>query len=45
MQVGIGFAVPSNTVAELLPEMKAGDQVRRPWAWHQGLGTQQHQRG
>ena len=31
VQVGIGFAVPSNTVAELLPEMKAGDQVRRPW--------------
>ena len=31
VQVGIGLAVPSNTVAELLPEMKAGDQVRRPW--------------
>ena len=31
VQVGIGFAVPSNTVAELLPEMKAGSLVRRPW--------------
>ncbi len=31
LQVGMGFAVPSNTVAELLPEMMAGVQVRRPW--------------
>lgn len=31
VQVGIGFAVPSNTVMELLPGMIAGEQVRRPW--------------
>ena len=31
VQVGIGFAVPSNTVVHLLPGMIAGEQVRRPW--------------
>ena len=31
VQVGIGFAVPSNNVMELLPGMIAGEQVRRPW--------------
>ena len=27
----MGFAVPSNTVMDLLPGMIAGEQVRRPW--------------
>ncbi len=31
VQVGMGFAVPSNTVVKLMPEMKTGSQVRRPW--------------
>jgi putative serine protease PepD len=29
--VGIGFAVPSNTVREVVPQLKSGRQVRRPW--------------
>jgi S1-C subfamily serine protease len=29
--VGIGFAVPSNTVREVVPRLKAGDKIARPW--------------
>jgi putative serine protease PepD len=29
--VGIGFAVPSNTVRDVVPQLKAGRQVQRPW--------------
>jgi putative serine protease PepD len=29
--VGIGFAVPSNTVREVVPRLKAGDRIARPW--------------
>ena len=29
--VGIGFAVPSTTVAEVLPELKAGRRIQRPY--------------
>ena len=29
--IGIGFAVPSNTVREVVPQLKAGRSVRRPW--------------
>jgi putative serine protease PepD len=29
--VGIGFAVPSNTVREVVPRLKAGDHIARPW--------------
>jgi putative serine protease PepD len=29
--VGIGFAVPSNTAREVVPQLKAGRPVRRPW--------------
>jgi len=28
---GIGFAVPSNTANKVLPDLKAGKQVARPW--------------
>ena len=29
--VGIGFAVPSNTVRELVPRLKGGQSIERPW--------------
>jgi S1-C subfamily serine protease len=29
--VGIGFAVPSNTVREVVPRLKRGDRIARPW--------------
>lgn len=29
--VGIGFAVPANTVREVIPRLKAGDTIARPW--------------
>jgi S1-C subfamily serine protease len=29
--VGIGFAVPSNTVREVVPRLKKGDRIARPW--------------
>ncbi len=29
--VGIGFAVPSNTVREVVPQLQQGQQVRRPY--------------
>ena len=29
--VGIGFAVPSNTVREVVPQLKSGQRVRRPY--------------
>jgi putative serine protease PepD len=29
--VGIGFAVPSNTVRELVPQLKGGRSIARPW--------------
>jgi putative serine protease PepD len=35
--VGIGFAVPSNTVREVVPQLKSGRRVRRPYL---GVSTQ-----
>jgi putative serine protease PepD len=29
--VGIGFAVPSNTVREVVPRLKRGEQIQRPY--------------
>ena len=29
--VGIGFAVPSNTVRDLVPRLKGGQAIERPW--------------
>jgi S1-C subfamily serine protease len=29
--VGIGFAVPVNTAKELLPRLREGEEIRRPW--------------
>lgn len=29
--VGIGFAVPANTVREVIPRLKTGDTIARPW--------------
>jgi putative serine protease PepD len=29
--VGIGFAVPSNTVREVVPRLERGDRIARPW--------------
>jgi putative serine protease PepD len=29
--VGIGFAVPSNTVREVVPRLEKGDRIARPW--------------
>ena len=29
--VGVGFAIPSNTVSRFLPEMIAGDAIAHPW--------------
>ncbi|MCW3011533.1 MAG: HtrA2 peptidase [Solirubrobacterales bacterium] len=37
--VGIGFAVPSTTVADVLPELKAGRRITRPY-----LGVQSSER-
>jgi S1-C subfamily serine protease len=33
----IGFAVPSNTVQHLMPELLAGSEVRRPWLGVSGV--------
>ena len=45
VQVGIGFAVPSNTVAELLPGDEGGEPGAAAVARHQGLCPQRRQRG
>ena len=29
--IGIGFAVPSNTAREIVPQLKSGAQIERPW--------------
>jgi putative serine protease PepD len=29
--IGIGFAVPSNTVREIVPQLKTGASIERPW--------------
>ena len=29
--IGIGFAVPSNTVREVIPQLKTGQTIERPW--------------
>ena len=34
---GIGFAVPSNTASRVLPDLKAGKQVARPWLGISGV--------
>ncbi|MEA2316324.1 MAG: hypothetical protein QOD44_513 [Solirubrobacteraceae bacterium] len=34
--VGIGFAIPSDTVREIVPKLEAGQSVKRPWL---GLAT------
>lgn len=34
---GIGFAVPSNTASKVLPDLKAGKQVIRPWLGISGV--------
>ena len=34
--VGIGFAIPSDTVREIVPKLEAGQSVERPWL---GLST------
>ncbi len=31
IQIGIGYAVPSNTLKHLLPQLITGEQIRRPW--------------
>jgi putative serine protease PepD len=40
--VGIGFAVPSNTVREVLPTLTAGQRVERPYL---GVTTAPHREG
>jgi putative serine protease PepD len=40
--VGIGFAVPSNTVREVLPTLSAGQRVERPYL---GVTTAPHREG
>ena len=40
--VGIGFAVPSTTVAEVLPELKAGRRIQRPYL---GIATSEPSSG
>jgi len=39
--VGIGFAVPSNVAQKVLPELKAGKQVARPWIGIRGVALTQ----
>jgi putative serine protease PepD len=29
--IGIGFAVPSNTVRQIVPQLERGEAIRRPW--------------
>jgi putative serine protease PepD len=29
--IGIGFAVPSNTAREIVPQLRSGAQIERPW--------------
>jgi putative serine protease PepD len=40
--VGIGFAVPSNTVREVLPALSRGQRVKRPYI---GVATAPHRQG
>ena len=40
--VGIGFAVPANTVREVLPALSRGEQIRRPYL---GVSTAPHSQG
>jgi len=40
--VGIGFAIPSDTVREVVPKLEAGQSVDRPWL---GLSTTASTRG
>jgi S1-C subfamily serine protease len=40
--VGIGFAVPSNTVREVLPALSRGERVKRPYI---GVTTAPHRQG
>jgi putative serine protease PepD len=40
--VGIGFAVPSNTLREVLPTLSAGQRVERPYL---GVATAPHREG
>jgi putative serine protease PepD len=40
--VGIGFAVPSNTVREVLPALSRGERIERPFL---GVTTAPHQEG
>ncbi len=35
--VGVGFAVPSNTVKRLLPQLKAGQTIQHPWLGISGI--------
>ena len=37
VQIGVGYAVPSNTVANLLPDLKAGGEYKRPWLGVSGV--------
>jgi putative serine protease PepD len=40
--VGVGFAVPSNTVREVLPALSRGERIRRPFI---GVTTAEHPDG
>jgi putative serine protease PepD len=40
--VGVGFAVPSNTVREVLPALSRGERIERPWL---GVTTAPHPAG
>ncbi|HEU4657238.1 MAG TPA: trypsin-like peptidase domain-containing protein, partial [Capillimicrobium sp.] len=40
--VGIGFAVPSNTVREIVPQLKSGKRIKRPFL---GVSTAMDSRG
>jgi S1-C subfamily serine protease len=42
---GIGFAVPSNVVTKLLPDLKAGKQITRPWVGISGMELTQELAG
>ena len=37
VQIGVGYAIPSNTVADLLPDLKAGGEYKRPWLGVSGV--------
>lgn len=34
---GIGFAVPSNTIKKVLPDLRAGNTITRPWIGIRGM--------